>query len=61
MEINVLSDEQDELYLHGYDKSVALEAGKESTLTFTADVSGKFTFELLRPGVEIGSLIVEPR
>ena len=59
--INVLSDEQDELYLHGYDKSVALEAGKKSTLTFTADVSGEFTFELLQSGIEIGSLIVEPK
>jgi len=61
VEINVLSDGQEELYLHGYDKSVALEAGKTSTLTFTADISGKFTFELLRSGVEIGSLVVEPK
>ena len=61
VEINVMSDEQEELYLHGYDKSVALEAGKKSTLAFTADISGKFTFELSGSGVEIGSLIVEPK
>ena len=61
VEINVLSDGQEELYLHGYDKSAALEAGKTSTLIFAADVSGKFTFELLGSGVEIGSLIVEPK
>ena len=59
--INLLSDEQEKFYLHGYDKSVALESGKESTLTFTAGTSGKFTFELLQSGVEMGSLIVEPR
>ena len=59
--INVLSDEPEELYIYGYDKSAALEAGKESMLTFTADVTGKFTFELLGSGVEIGSLIVEPK
>ena len=61
VEINILSDEPEELYLQGYDKSVALEAGKNSTLTFTADVTGMFTFELLRSGADIGSLIVEPK
>jgi len=61
VEINVMSDEQEELYLHGYDKSVALEAGKKSTLAFTAEISGKFTFELSGSGVEIGVLIVEPK
>ena len=61
VEINVLSDEREEFYLQGYDKSVALEAGKTSTLTFTADVTGTFTFELLRSGVDIGLLIVEPK
>lgn len=59
--INLLSDEQEEFYLQGYNKSVALEAGKKSTLTLTADVTGTFTFELLRSGVDIGSLIVEPK
>jgi len=59
--INVLSDEQEELYLQGYDQSVALEEGRKSALAFTADVTGTFTFELLRSGVEIGSLIVEPK
>lgn len=61
VEINVLSDESEELYLQGYDKSVALEAGKKSSLTFTADVTGTFIFELLRSGVDIGSLVVEPK
>jgi plastocyanin len=61
VEIHVLSDEQEEFYLRGYDERVALQADQTSTLKFTANVPGKFSFELLKSGVEIGSLIVESK
>lgn len=59
--ITIISDEPEELHLHAYDKSVALTPNKKETLTFIADISGRFPFELEHSGIELGSLEVQPK
>lgn len=59
--INITADEDEELHLHGYDKSVDLEASKAASLTFTADKSGRFPYELEHSKTEIGALEVQPK
>ncbi len=59
--INITSDEAEEFHLHGYDKSVDLEASKEAQLTFSASLTGRFPFELEKSKTEIGALEVSPK
>lgn len=59
--INITSDEDEELHLHGYDKSVDLEASKAAQLTFTANLTGRFVYELEKSKTEIGALEVQPK
>ncbi len=56
----VMSDEAEELHLHGYDKSVNLEKGKEVQLKFKADISGRFPYELEKSKTDLGILEVLP-
>ena len=42
----VTSDVEEELHVHGYDKTADLAPGKESKVTFTADIPGGFEAEL---------------
>jgi len=58
--INITCDEDEELHLHGYDRSVDLVPGKTETLTLIADVSGHFPFELEHRKAELGALVVAP-
>ncbi|HSX29737.1 MAG TPA: hypothetical protein VLE73_04225 [Candidatus Saccharimonadales bacterium] len=58
--IAITSDEEEELHLHGYDKSVDLEPNKQATLRFTADKTGNFPYELEHSKTDIGSLQVQP-
>jgi hypothetical protein len=58
--IKITSDETEEFHLHGYDRSIDLEPGIESTLMFVADASGHFVYELEHSKVEIGALDVLP-
>lgn len=44
--IVVTSDVAEEVHLHGYDKSIDLEAGRPGTLTFKANLAGVFEVEL---------------
>src|SRR4051812_9360440 len=44
--IKITVDEPEELHLHGYDKHVDLEKGVQGELTFTANLTGRFPFEL---------------
>ena len=44
--IVVTSDVADEVHVHGYDETVDLQAGGESSLEFTADIPGVFIVEL---------------
>jgi hypothetical protein len=40
--LEVVTDTEDELHVHGYDKEVALNPGKPARITFTADIAGVF-------------------
>ncbi len=59
--INITNDEPEELHLHGYDKSVDLEASKSASLTFTANLTGRFPYELEHSKTEIGAIEVQPK
>ncbi len=59
--IKITNDEPEELHLHGYDKSVDLEASKAASLTFTANLTGRFPYELEHSKTEIGALEVTPK
>lgn len=59
--INIISDEVEEFHVHAYDKSIILEKNKKAVLTFTANLSGRFPFELENSNTEIGVLEVQPK
>lgn len=59
--IRITVDEPEELHLHGYDKSIDLEKDVEGSLTFTANLSGAFPYELEKSKTEIGTLEVFPK
>lgn len=59
--ITITDDEGEELHLHGYDKAVELTANEPANLEFTADISGRFVYELENSGTEIGALEVQPK
>ena len=59
--INITCDCDEELHLHGYNKSVDLEASKSAQLTFSANLTGRFPFELEKSKTELGALEVLPK
>lgn len=59
--INITSDEAEEFHVHAYDNSIELESNVKATLTFTANLSGRFPFELEKSKTEIGALEVQPK
>lgn len=61
MTIKITSDEAEELHIHAYDNGVELKPGKQTTLTFTTSLSGRFPFELENSKTEIGVLEVQPK
>lgn len=60
--IEVASERDGELHLHGYDEEVEATAGESATFEFTATLSGQFVIELHTPNggpeVEVGLLTV---
>jgi hypothetical protein len=59
--IKIVSDEAEELHLHGYDKSLDLDANVPEQLSFTANLTGRFPYELEHSKIEIGALEVLPK
>lgn len=59
--IYITSDEPEELHVHGYDKSVELMPNQKSQLSFTADKTGRFIFELEKSGTDLGAIEVSPK
>ncbi len=59
--LEVTSDQNDELHVHGYDLHAQLQAHTPTTLRFEADRSGRFAYELHQARVELGVLEVQPR
>lgn len=56
----VLSDEPEEIHVHGYDISKELPAGKTVTVSFKADLTGIFEIELHGAGTLLAQLKVVP-
>lgn len=59
--LRITSDQADELHLHGYDLHLHLHAGVPAELSFTADRSGRFEYELHKSGLHLGVLEVQPQ
>ena len=60
VQIEVLSDRDDELHLHGYDLHLPLPAGKPVTLSVDAKHSGRFELELHKQHLTLAALEVHP-
>lgn len=58
--INITADVDGELHLHGYDKAVEFKANQPSSLTISANITGRFPYELEDTKTEIGALEVLP-
>lgn len=58
--ITITSDEEEEFHLHGYDRAIDLVPGEPASLTFVANMSGAYPFELEHRKAELGTLIVAP-
>jgi hypothetical protein len=59
--IKITSDEQEEFHIHGYDNSVELEPDIQATLNFSANLSGRFPYELELSKTELGAIEVQPK
>jgi len=59
--IKITADEAEEFHVHAYDNSVELEPNTQVALTFTANLTGRFPFELEESKTEIGVLEVLPQ
>jgi FtsP/CotA-like multicopper oxidase with cupredoxin domain len=59
--LRVTSDSNDELHVHGYDLHLNLIAGQQAQLSFTADHSGRFEYELHHAHTDLGAFEVYPR
>jgi plastocyanin len=56
--VRVTSDIADEVHVHGYDLTAAVEAGGTAELTFTADRPGEYQVELEAAGLPLFELRV---
>lgn len=59
--INIISDEDEEFHIHGYDKSVDLQPNKPAQLNLTANLTGRFAYELEKSKTDLGALEVQPK
>jgi hypothetical protein len=59
--IKVLSDENEELHIHGYDIKLDLEKNVERDVTLRANLTGRFPFELEKSRQHLGTLEVLPQ
>jgi FtsP/CotA-like multicopper oxidase with cupredoxin domain len=58
--ITITANESDELHLHGYDQHIDFATDTPATLTFTADQSGRFPFEMEGSKTDLGEVDVLP-
>ena len=61
VELQVTSDHADELHLHGYDLHLSLKANEPALLSFKAEHSGRFDYELHHVHADLGALEVQPK
>ena len=59
--LRVTSDEPLEIHLHGYDLEREVAAGEPATLSFEADLTGRFEMEDHESEEVLGVLTVQPR
>jgi hypothetical protein len=59
--LDVVSDQADELHVHGYDLQIKLEANQRRTVKFVAKRTGRFNIELHKSGAELGVLEIYPK
>lgn len=46
VKFTVISDKDDQLHIHGYDKEISLKSGQYQTVEFKATITGKFEIEI---------------
>lgn len=56
--VNIKSDTDGEVHLHGYDIHFEVKAGRTLTQTFKADKSGSFPIEWESTSTDLGQLVV---
>lgn len=61
VQLQITSDQADELHMHGYDLHLSLKPNTPATLTFKAEHSGRFDYELHHAHTELGTLEVQPQ
>ncbi len=61
VQLLITSDQADELHMHGYDLHLSLKPNVPATLSFKAEHSGRFDYELHHAHAELGTLEVQPR
>jgi FtsP/CotA-like multicopper oxidase with cupredoxin domain len=61
VQLEVTSDHDDAMHVHGYEKHLVLPAGETAKLSFIAEDSGRFMLELHGTDLEFGALEVYPR
>ena len=61
VKLRVTSDEPIEIHLHGYDLEREVAPGEPATLSFEADLTGRFEMEDHESEEVLGVLIIQPR
>ncbi|RZU15757.1 cupredoxin-like protein [Kribbella rubisoli] len=56
--VKVISDADEELHIHGYDKELELTPGKPASVKFTANMKGTFEIETHKSGKLVAKLVV---
>ena len=56
--ITAVSDADEELHIHGYDKELELSPGKSASVKFTANMKGTFEVETHKSGKLVAKLVV---
>ena len=56
--VTAVSDADEELHIHGYDKELELTPGKAASVKFTANMKGTFEIETHKSGKLVAKLVV---
>jgi hypothetical protein len=56
--VTAVSDADEELHIHGYDKELELSPGKPASVKFTANMKGTFEIETHKSGKLVAKLVV---
>jgi FtsP/CotA-like multicopper oxidase with cupredoxin domain len=59
--LRLTSEAPVEVHLHGYDLEREVSPGETATLSFEAELTGRFEIEDHETGTELGVLLVQPR